>query len=251
MKISSYFATARSSGRLRTPAGYTPPVRVLVVEDDDSIRGFLVRGLAEEGFAVDQAADGESASFDATNPAYDCVILDLTLPGKDGLSVLKGMRAQGLATPVIILTARDAVSDRVAGLDQGADDYVVKPFVFDELLARIRAVCRRRAGGDGPLRAGSLLLDRRARVLCWGDAKAPLSTREYAILEFLLQHAGEVVSRSRIYEHVWNEQSDVMSNVIDVHVRQIRRKLAALERGADEVIETVRGAGYRVRATAT
>jgi len=220
-------------------------MRVLVVEDDASIRSVLVRGLTEEGFAVDQAADGEVGLAKALDPAYDLIILDLVLPKRDGLSLLRWLRSQEIATPVLILTARDAVPDRIRGLDVGADDYLIKPFAFEELLARIRALLRRsRRVFDPVLRVGPLVLDRATRRVAWNDANIELSNREFSILEYMMQHPGEVLSRTRIYEHVWNEQMEAMSNVIDVHVKQIRRKLARA--GAETVIGTVRGAGYRL-----
>jgi DNA-binding response OmpR family regulator len=220
-------------------------MRVLVVEDDAAIRGFLVRGLVEEGHAVDTAADGEEAEPKVLDPVYACIILDLTLPGRDGLSLLRSLRRRGLETPVLVLTARDAVSDRIAGLDTGADDYLVKPFAFDELLARMRAVIRRRGPAALVVRAGLLTIDRPGRLVTWAGARVDLSAREYAILELLAQHAGEVLSRTRIHEHVWNEHMEPLSNAIDVHVKEIRRKLAAV--GAPALIETVRGAGYRLQ----
>jgi DNA-binding response OmpR family regulator len=220
-------------------------MRVLVVEDDAGIRRFLERGLAEEGFAVDTAADGEEAHWKAQDPAYDCVILDLSLPKRDGVAVLRDLRAAGIETPVVVLTARDAVAERVSGLDAGADDYLVKPFALDELLARMRAVGRRHSSSKSTISIGSFVIDRPARLVRWGTSRIDLSSREYAILEFLAQHPGEVISRTRIYDHVWNEQMEPMSNTIDVHIKEIRRKLAAA--GAPDPIETVRGAGYRLK----
>jgi DNA-binding response OmpR family regulator len=220
-------------------------MRVLVVEDDAAIRGFLVRGLTEEGFAVDQAADGEDGRFKAADPVYDLVILDLMLPKVDGWAVLRELRAQGRTTPVLVLTARDAISDRVRGLDGGADDYLVKPFAFDELLARMRALLRRaRRSFDPVLRAGELTLDRVTRRVRWQEQAVELAPREFDILAYLMEHAGEVLSRTRIYEHVWNEQMELLSNAIDVHIKQIRHKLALA--GGTGVISTVRGVGYRL-----
>jgi DNA-binding response OmpR family regulator len=220
-------------------------MRLLIVEDDAAIRGFLVRGLSEEGFAVDEATDGEEGRFKAGDAAYDLIVLDLTLPKQDGLSLLADLRRQAVKTPVLVLTARDAVADRVRGLDQGADDYLVKPFAFEELLARIRALLRRAQRRlDTLLRAGPLALERMTRQVTFGAAKIELSAREFAILEYFMQHPGEVLSRTRIYEHVWNEQMEVMSNVIDVHIKEIRRKLARV--GGEKIIATVRGAGYRL-----
>ena len=220
-------------------------MRLLVVEDDASIRAVLVRGLTEEGFAVDQAVDGEDGCFKASDPAYDLIILDLMLPKTDGLSLLRELRSQGIRTPVLVLTARDAVPDRIRGLDDGADDYLVKPFAFDELLARVRALLRRLQPTFDPiLRVGPLALDRSTRRVSWSSQHVDLSSREFSIFEYLMQHPGEVLSRTRIYEHVWNEQMEIMSNVIDVHIKEIRRKLGRT--GATAVISTVRGAGYRL-----
>jgi DNA-binding response OmpR family regulator len=222
-------------------------MRVFVVEDDEAIRGFLVRGLTEEGFAVDSASDGDSGGFQAADPAYDLIILDLMLPGKNGVAVLRELRSRGITTPVLVLTARDAVADRILGLDSGADDYLVKPFAFDELLARIRAVLRRpRQSFDPILRLGPLSIDRLARRVRCNDTPVELAAREFAVLEYLLQHPGEVLSRTRIYEHVWNDQMDVASNVIDVHIKEIRQKLARA--GCEGLITTVRGVGYRAEA---
>jgi two-component system OmpR family response regulator len=220
-------------------------VRLLVIEDDADIRSVLVRGLTEEGFAVDQAADGEDGRFKAANPVYEAVILDLMLPRVDGLTVLRELRGQGVNTPVLVLTARDAVSERIRGLEGGADDYLVKPFSFGELLARVRALMRRaRANFDPLLRLGALTLNQQTRRVHWGERAIDLSSREFAILQYFLMHPGQVLTRTRIYEHVWNETMELTSNVIDVYVKTIRQKLAAT--GAHELIRTVRGAGYRL-----
>jgi DNA-binding response OmpR family regulator len=224
-------------------------MRVLIVEDDPDISQVLARGLGEEGFVVDLARDGEDGAFKADNPNYDVIVLDLLLPKVDGLAVLRGLRSTGLTTPVLILTARDAVADRIRGLDAGADDYLVKPFAFGELLARVRALQRRVRRDFNPvLRAGPLSLDQTTRRVRWGQRVVDLSAREYAILSLLMQHPDEVLSRTRIYEQVWNETMEIMSNVIDVHINQIRKKLARA--GAADVITTVRGAGYRLEVPA-
>jgi len=220
-------------------------MRLLLVEDDARIRSFLVRGLIEEGFAVDIAVDGEEGAFKASDPAYDLIVLDLMLPGRDGWEILKSLQGRADRPPVLVLTAKDDVADRVRGLDAGADDYLVKPFSFDELLARLRALLRRpRQPADWVLRVGGLAVDRATRRVRWGDRKVELSAREFQVLEYLAQHPGHVLSRTRLYEHVWNEQMEPMSNTLDVHVKEIRRKLAAA--GATRVITTVRGAGYRL-----
>jgi len=220
-------------------------MRLLIVEDDARIRNFLVRGLSEEGFAVDTAADGIDGAFKSGDPAYDLIILDVMLPGKDGWEILRSLQGRPERPPVLVLTAKDDVADRVRGLDGGADDYLVKPFSFDELLARLRALLRRpRQNTNWVLRIGPLTVDRAARRVRWAERKVDLSAREFSILEYLAQHPGHVVTRTRVYEHVWNEQMEPMSNTIDVHVKEIRRKLAAA--GGTKVIATVRGAGYRL-----
>jgi two-component system OmpR family response regulator len=220
-------------------------MRLLIVEDDARIRNFLVRGLSEEGFAVDVATDGEDGAFKASDPAYDLVILDVMLPGQDGWEVLRTLQGRPDRPPVLMLTAKDDVADRVRGLDAGADDYLVKPFNFDELLARLRALLRRpRQHADWVVRIGPLVVDRATRRVRFRDQTVDLSAREFQVLEYLAQHPGHVLSRTRLYEHVWNEQMQPMSNTIDVHVKEIRRKLAAA--GARRVITTVRGAGYRL-----
>jgi two-component system, OmpR family, response regulator len=220
-------------------------MRLLIVEDDARIRNFLVRGLSEEGFAVDTAADGDDGVFKADDPAYDLIILDVMLPRKDGWEILRSLQRRAERPPVLVLTAKDDVADRVRGLDGGADDYLVKPFSFEELLARLRALLRRpRQSTAWVLRIGPLTVDRAMRRVRWDEQKVELSAREFQILEYLAQHPGHVVTRTRVYEHVWNEQMEPMSNTIDVHVKEIRRKLAAA--GATNVIATVRGAGYRL-----
>ena len=220
-------------------------MRLLLIEDDTRISHFLVRGLSEEGFAVDTAADGEDGAFKAGDSAYDVIILDVMLPKKDGWEILRSLQGRAQRPPVLVLTAKDDVADRVRGLDAGADDYLVKPFSFDELLARLRALLRRpRQNVDWVLRVGRLVVDRATRRVRWDDRKVELSSREFQVLEYLAQHPGHVLSRTRLYEHVWNEQMEPMSNTIDVHVKEIRRKLAAV--GATRVISTVRGAGYRL-----
>jgi two-component system OmpR family response regulator len=209
----------------------------------------LTRGLTEEGFVVDVARDGEDGAHKAANPVYNVIVLDLMLPKVDGLTVLRGLRACGRTTPVLVLTAKDAVADRIRGLDAGADDYLVKPFAFGEFLARVRALVRRvRRDFDPVLRVGPLSLDQTTRRVRWDQALVDLSAREFAILQILMQHPDEVLSRTRIYEQVWNETMEIMSNVIDVHVNQIRKKLARA--GAGNVIATVRGAGYRLEVPA-
>jgi two-component system copper resistance phosphate regulon response regulator CusR len=217
-------------------------IRILVVEDEAEIADFLVRGLREEGFAVEHVIDGESAEHALKVSDWDIVLLDRSLPDVDGLSVLRRHREAGGDVPVLVLTARDAVSDRVRGLDSGADDYLCKPFAFEELLARVRALVRRARGGSvTTLAAFDVRVDlatHRAERL---GRSLDLTAKEQALLVFFLRHPGEVLSRTRIYEHVWDERYDGTSNTLEVHVMELRRKLEA--RGP-RLIQTFRGRGY-------
>ena len=219
-------------------------MRLLIVEDDNAIRSFISRGFVEEGHAVDQATDLADGLWKAKDPVYDCIVLDRTLPSGDGLEILRNLRVLRLETPVLVLTARDAVTDRVEGLRLGADDYLIKPFTFDELLARVEALMRRRKSIITRLALGDLLIDRPSRLVTVKGKRIDLTAREYAILEFLAQQAGEVVSRTRIYDHVWNEHIEPASNTIDVHIRLIRKKLN--DANCRTMICTIRGAGYRM-----
>lgn len=220
-------------------------MRLLVVEDEPKVSGFLVRGLREERYAVDLAEDGEAALALAADHDYDLVLLDVNLPRRDGFSVLSELRATGHECRVLLLTARDAVHDRVRGLDAGADDYLVKPFAFEELLARVRSLLRRRSAETSVLAAGDLVLDAAARAVRRGGREVNLTAREFALLEFLLRHKGEVLSRQRIGEHVWDRNFDPLSNVIEVTLYHVREKI---DRGHPEpLVHTVRGAGYTIR----
>jgi len=221
-------------------------VRLLLVEDEPDAARILARGLREQAYAVDVAADGEAACYQATVADYDAIILDVMLPGKDGFEVCRQLREQGLAVPVLMLTARDAVDDRVAGLDGGADDYLKKPFDFRELLARLRALLRRGARPPLPDRlvVGDVEVDTRARRVFRTGREVALTAREYALLECLARRAGAVVGRAEISEHVWDESYDPLSNVIDVYVQRLRRKLDT--RGRISVIRTRRGEGYQL-----
>jgi len=209
----------------------------------------LAKGLREQAYAVDVASDGEDASFRLATTDYDAVILDVMLPRQDGLSVAREARAAGLAVPILMLTARDAVQARIAGLDSGADDYLTKPFVFDELLARLRALIRRGVRPPLPeqLAIGSLELDTRARLVSRHGRVIPLTVREYALLEFLVRRTGQVVGRAEIAEHVWDESYDPLSNVIDVYIQRLRRKID--DTRGDSLIRTRRGEGYLLVAT--
>ena len=218
-------------------------MRILVVEDYPSLRQSVTRGLREAGFAVDAVADGvEGLSFAETG-SYDVILLDIMLPGMDGLTILKRLRAQRCPSRVLVVTAKDALRDRVAGLDIGADDYLVKPFAFEELLARIRVLIRRRYEQSTPLvQIGDLEIDTVGRMVRRGGRNVGLTAREYAILETLAAHAGRVVTREQIEDRVYDFASERGSNVVDVYVGYLRRKLE--QDGGSRLIHTRRGLGY-------
>jgi two-component system, OmpR family, copper resistance phosphate regulon response regulator CusR len=219
-------------------------MRILLVEDERSAARMIAKGLREHGHAVDLVGDGTSALQHATAGRYDMIVLDRMLPGTDGLEVCRAVRADGDAVPILMLTARDAVDDRILGLDAGADDYLTKPFHFGELLARIRALARRRALPLIPerLHRGRLTLDTRTQEAWLDGVLIELTAREYALLEYLCRKEGAVISREEIAEHVWDNRYDPCSNVIDVYVQRLRRKLDRDERSW---IQTRRGAGYQ------
>jgi len=222
-------------------------MRVLIVEDELKMAGLLRRGLREDGMAADVAAKGEDALWMAGATDYDAIVLDVMLPGLDGFEVCRRLRADGVRAPVLMLTARDAVDDRVHGLDTGADDYLVKPFSFAELAARLRALARRGPVERPPvLAAGDLTLDPATRRVARGDADIALSVREFALLETLMRHPGQVLDRLQLLDHVWDGEYENRSNVIDVYIRYLREKVD--RPFGVESIETVRGAGYRLRA---
>jgi two-component system OmpR family response regulator len=220
-------------------------MRILVVEDDPLLRRQLVDRLGSDGYAVDAASDGDEAAFLGATEPYDAVVLDLGLPVRDGLSVLRGWRDSGIGVPVLILTARDHWHDKVQGIDAGADDYLGKPFHIDELLARLRALIRRARGhASAELRAGPLLLDTRAGTVSFDDRPLELTAYEFRVLSYLMHHAGEVVSRTELTEHVYAQDFDRDSNTIEVFVGRLRRKLGS------DLIKTVRGLGYRLECPA-
>ena len=220
-------------------------VRVLVVEDEVKLAGLIRRGLREEGVLADVAIKGEDALWMAEATVYDVVVLDLMLPGIDGFETCRRLRGEGVRTPILMLTARDAVEDRIAGLDTGADDYLAKPFDFGELLARLRALARRGPAEHGAvLRVGDLELDPAARSVRRGDTEIPLSTKEFQLLEVFMRRPGEVLSRFQLLEGAWDTEYEHRSNVIDVYVRYLREKID--RPFGVETIETVRGAGYRL-----
>lgn len=220
-------------------------MRILVIEDYQPLRESLVQALSEEGFAVDQSADGKEGLWYALGNPYDAVVLDLMLPGIDGFEVLRQMRERKLETHVLILTARDAVSDRVRGLDAGADDYLVKPFAMDELLSRIRALVRRGYSHKDPvIRIGDIAVNTSNRTVSRDNEPIDLTAREYALLEYLAMRAGEVVTRADIWEHVYDFNSNATSNVVDVYIGYLRKKLGPRH---GKMIHTRRGQGYVLR----
>jgi DNA-binding response OmpR family regulator len=221
-------------------------MRVLLVEDEPGAARVLAKGLREHAYAVDLAADGDAALFQVGTTDYDALILDVMLPFKDGLAVCRTIRRAGNDVPILMVTARDAVESRIEGLDAGADDYLVKPFDFGELLARLRALVRRGRQPILPERVtiGALTLDTRSRRASIDDREVLLTAKEYALLEYLARRAGEVVSRLDIAEHVWDEHYDPLSNVVDVYVQRLRRKIDA--RRPDSFIRTRRGEGYQL-----
>jgi DNA-binding response OmpR family regulator len=219
-------------------------MRILVVEDDRKVASFIRKGLEEEGHAVEVAGDGAAAIERATDgPPWDLVILDVMLPKGDGFGVLKALRQEGLRMPVLMLTARDAVSDRVTGLDLGADDYLSKPFAFEEFLARVRALLRRGGGGPAPvLRLADLTLDPATREIRRGARRVELTAREHTLLEYFLRNAGRVLTRPMLAQHVWGLDFDPESNVVDVYVGYLRRRIEGP--GERRLLHTVRGVGY-------
>jgi two-component system OmpR family response regulator len=219
-------------------------MRVLLVEDDPTIAAFVAKGLREAGFAVDEAADGETGLTLAREQKFDAAIVDVMLPRLDGLSLIDALRGRGIRTPVLILSAKRSVDDRVRGLQAGGDDYLTKPFAFAELLARVQALIRRSTGAAEPttLAAGDLTLDLLTREVRRGDQPIDLRPREYALLEYLLRHAGKVLTKTMILSHVWGYNFDPNTNVVDVLVSRLREKI---DRNFEpKLIQTVRGVGY-------
>jgi DNA-binding response OmpR family regulator len=222
-------------------------MRVLLVEDDRKAARVLRQGLQEEGFTVDVTHSGDEGEYQAEINDYDVVVLDWVLPGKSGIDVCRHLRARGVTTPILILTARDAIADRVTGLNTGADDYLTKPFAFAELLARIRALLRRGDAAQAPvLKVGDLVLDPVSHRVTRGERGVALTPKEYALLEYLMRRGGRVVTRTELGEHVWQEEHDTLTNLVDVHMSHLRRKV---DGGAvTPLIHTVRGRGYRLGA---
>ncbi|QGP81193.1 winged helix-turn-helix domain-containing protein [Sphingobium sp. CAP-1] len=221
--------------------------KLLLVEDDATTADYIVKGLVEEGFTVDRADNGRDGLFLATEAAHDAIILDRMLPGMDGMAVLAALRAAGIETPVIILSALATADERVKGLTGGSDDYLAKPFAFAELLARLRIILRRGGGGQAPetrLSCADLEVDLLSRKVKRGARTIDLQPREFRLLDYLLRHQGEVVTRTMLLEGVWDYHFDPGTNVIDVHISRLRRKID--EEGERPLIHTVRGAGYRL-----
>jgi len=220
-------------------------VKILVVEDEERVALFIQKGLREEGHAVDTASDGEDGGFLAEVNDYDLIVLDIMLPKKNGISVCRELRDRGVNTPVLMLTARDSVEDRVRGLDAGADDYLVKPFAFEELLARVRALLRRQSDSKTPILViGDLELNPISRSVTRNGKGVRLTTKEYALLEYMLRNPNKVLSRTLIGEHVWDMNFDPESNVIDVYVSHLRAKV---DKGHEtSLIHTMRGQGYMI-----
>jgi DNA-binding response OmpR family regulator len=222
-------------------------MRVLVIEDDRKVARQVAKGLQEEGFVVDLAATGEDGEEKATVNEYDVIVLDWRLPGKDGLAVCRTLREHQVSTPILMLTARDSVADRVSGLRTGADDYLTKPFAFDEFIARITALLRRsRVAQPAVLKVADLTLDPVSRRVTRGGLPITLTPKEYAILDVLMRSSGEVVTRTRLAERVWDEAADIDDNLVDAHVSHLRRKIDQ-ETGV-QLIHTIRSVGYRLAA---
>jgi len=223
-------------------------VRILIVEDDEPLRALLRRGLSEDGYVVDALADGRDCDEYLAATRYDAVVLDLNLPGEEGLSILRRIRGAGNAVPVLILTARDTAGDVVAGLDAGADDYLRKPFIFDELEARLRSLARRSPNWvDGVLRLGDLVFDSATRQANRGGRDLQLTAKESQFLELLMRNPGRTVTRRMLEDRLWDRESDRISNVLDVYARRLRIKLT--EGGEPQLLHTLRGLGYRLDAS--
>jgi DNA-binding response OmpR family regulator len=221
-------------------------MRILVVEDERRLSNIIKRGLIEEGYAVDTVYDGEDGECLAETTPYDLVILDIMLPVKNGIEVCRELRLKKVNMPILMLTAKDTVEDKVKGLDAGADDYLIKPFAFNELLARVRALLRREAFSKSPrLQVGDLTLDTLTREAWQAQNKIELTNKEYVILEYFMRHPNTVITRTMLEEHAWDYEFDSISNLIDVYIRRLRRKID--KKGRASPIQTVRGAGYRLR----
>jgi len=222
-------------------------MRILVVDDDRKLCDIVKRGLEEDSHLVDCVYEGDDGESYAESTSYDLIILDIMLPRKNGIEICMNLRRKGIRTPILMLTAKDTVEDRVRGLDTGADDYLVKPFAFTELLARVRALLRREGLSRSPeIRAGELVMNTVTREVSWRGKPIELTSKEYAILEYFMRHPGAVVTRTMLEEHAWGDELDSLSNLVDVYILRLRQKIDP-EQGK-LIIQTVRGAGYRFRA---
>jgi DNA-binding response OmpR family regulator len=221
-------------------------LRLLVVEDEPSLLSIITKRLKEEGYGVDSAKDGREGENYITSAEYDCIILDIMIPFQDGLTLLRKIRAKNISAPVLLLTAKDSIDDRVTGLDSGADDYLVKPFSFDELLARVRAMLRRHKDKKNTvLSVGDLEMDTITREVQRGGKAIELTSKEYSILEYFLRNKNRVLTKSQIAEHVWNYDFEYNSNIVEVYVRYLRRKMD--EEFKNKLIHTIRGGGYVIK----
>jgi len=221
-------------------------MRIILIEDEKKVSDFIKRGLKEEGYSVDVVYDGEEGYFQATSDEYDVIILDLMLPKMDGIALCKKLRAEKVTTPILMLTAKDSVNDKVTGLDSGANDYLTKPFSFEELLARIRALLRKsETATPTKLQIGDLILDLLTHKVTRAGKEIILTNKEYALLEYLMRNAGSIVTRTMISEHVWDINFDTFTNVIDVYVNYLRNKIDKGDK--KKLIHTVRGRGYTIR----
>lgn len=222
-------------------------MRILIVDDDKRLCDTVKRGLEEDSYSVECVHDGDEGECYAESSSYDLIILDIMIPRRSGLEICRNIRARGIQTPVLMLTAKDAVEDRVRGLDTGADDYLVKPFAFTELLARVRALLRREGLSRSPeIRAGDLAMNTVTREVKWKNRPVDLTTKEYAILEYFMRNPGAVITRTMLEEKAWGDDLDSFSNLVDVYILRIRQKID-LQQGKN-IIQTVRGAGYRLKA---
>jgi len=221
-------------------------MRILVIEDERQLADIIKRGLEEQGYAVDTAYDGEEGEYLAENFPYDLIILDIILPKKEGIEVCKTLRQRKVITPILMLTCKGSVDDKVRGLDSGADDYLVKPFAFEELSARVRTLLRRESNLILPvLEVGDLVMDTSTRQVRRGQRNIELNSKEYTILEYLMRHPNTVITRTMLEGHVWDLEFDSTSNLVDVYIRRLRSKID--EGAKDSLIQTVRGAGYRIK----
>jgi len=221
-------------------------LRLLVVEDEPSLLSIITKRLKEEGYGVDSAKDGREGENYISSAEYDCIILDIMIPFQDGLTLLRKIRAKNISAPVLLLTAKDSIDDRVTGLDSGADDYLVKPFSFDELLARVRAMLRRHKDKKNTvLSVGDLEMDTITRQVQRGGKVIELTSKEYSILEYFLRNKNRVLTKSQIAEHVWNYDFEYNSNIVEVYVRYLRRKMD--EEFKNKLIHTIRGGGYVIK----